>query len=70
MLTGVLFVVHQRARGEVAEDEAGVQTEDAVDRASVDQVVSPRVHLVILPWIHRARVELCLYLIPYPIYLV
>lgn len=35
MSTGVLFVDHQRARGEVAEDEAGVQTEDADEKPVV-----------------------------------
>lgn len=58
MLTGVLFVVHQRARGEEAEDEAGVQTGDAVDKSFLDHVVSLRVHLVMLPWINRARADL------------
>ena len=58
MLTGVLFVDHQRARGEEAEDEAGVQTGDAVDKSSVDWVVSLQVHLVMLPWINRARADL------------
>ena len=55
MLTGVLFVDHQRARGEEAEDEAGVQTGDAVDKSSVDWVVSLQVHLVMLPWINRTK---------------
>lgn len=58
MWTGVLFVAHQRARGEEAEDEAGVQTGDAVDKSSVDQVVSLQVHSVRLPWINRARADL------------
>ena len=58
MWTGVLFVDHQRARGEEAEDEAGVQTGDAVDKSSVDWVVSLQVHLVMLPWINRARADL------------
>ena len=40
MTTGILFVVHQRASGEEAEDEAGVQTGDTTDKSSVDQVVS------------------------------
>lgn len=40
----------------MAEDEAGVQTGDVVDRSSVPQVVSPD-HLVLLPCINRARVE-------------
>lgn len=42
----------------MAEDEAGVQTGDVVDRSSVAQVVSTQVHLVMLPCINRARVEL------------
>lgn len=46
----------------MAEDEAEVQTGDVVDidRSSVDldRVVSPRVHLVVLPCINRVRVEL------------
>lgn len=41
----------------MAEDEAGVQTGDVVDRSSVPQVVSAD-HLVLLPCINRARVEL------------
>lgn len=64
MSTGVLFGVHQRARGEVAEDEAEVQTGDVVDidRSSVDRVVSPQVHLVGLPCINRVRVEELLFI--------
>lgn len=58
MSIGVLFVAHQRARGEEAEDEAGVQTGDAVDKSSVDQVVSLQVHLVMLPWKNGARADL------------
>ena len=58
MWTGVLFEAHQRARGEEAEDEAGVQTRDVVDKSSVDQVVSLQVHLVRLPWINRAQADL------------
>lgn len=44
----------------MAEDEAEVQTGDVVDieRSSVDRVVSPLVHLVVLPCINRVRVEL------------
>lgn len=60
MSTGVLFQVHQRARGEMAEDETGIQTRDVVDRSSVAQVVSPQVHLVMRPWVSRVRVELVL----------
>lgn len=41
----------------MAEDEAGVQTGDVVDRSSVPQVVSAD-HLVLLPCINRVRVEL------------
>lgn len=41
----------------MAEDEAGVQTGDVVDRSPVPQVVSSD-HLVILSCINRARVEL------------
>ena len=40
MWTGVLFGVHLRARGEVAEDAAGVQIGDVADPPSVVQVFS------------------------------
>lgn len=43
MWTGVLFGVHPRARGEVAEDEAGVQTGGVADRTCVVQVFPPEI---------------------------
>lgn len=48
----------------MAEDEAEVQTGDVVDieRSSVDRVVSPLVHLVVLPCINRVRVEELLFI--------
>ena len=43
MWTGVLFGVHLRARGEVAEDAAGVQIGDVADPPSVVQVFSAEI---------------------------
>ena len=40
---GVLFKVHPRARGEVAEDAAGVQTRGSTDCNSVVQIFSPEI---------------------------
>lgn len=45
MWTGVLFGVHPRARGEVAEDAAGVQTGGGAERSSVVQMFSPEILL-------------------------